>query len=108
MGTYAALGRDMDAADRWQPKGEIVAREIAGETILVPVRNRVGDLASIFTVNEVGAFVWGLIGARASGSHIVDAVAMEFDVSPAEAERDALEFIASLKAAGLVERCNQD
>ncbi len=85
-----------------------MAREIAGEIILVPVRNRVGDLDSIFTLNEVGAFVWGLIGARASGSHIVDAISVEFDVPPAEAERDALEFIASLEAAGLVERSSQN
>jgi hypothetical protein len=98
----------LDVPYHWQPKGEIVAREIAGETILVPVRNRVGDLDSIFTLNEVGAFVWGLIGARASGSHIAGAIATEFDVSPAEAERDALEFIASLEAAGLVEPCSQN
>ena len=108
MATCAVLGKDMDVPYRWQPKGEIVAREIAGETILVPVRNRVGDLNSIFTVNELGAFVWSLIGARASGHHIVEAISTEFDVSPAEAERDALEFIASLEAAGLVERCGQD
>jgi hypothetical protein len=98
----------LDLPHHWQPKGDIVAREIAGETILVPVRNRVGDLNSIFTLNEVGALIWELIGARASGRHIIDAMSKEFDVPRAEAERDALEFIASLEAAGLVERCSQN
>ena len=98
----------MNVACRWQPRGEIVARAIAGETILVPVRNRVGDLDSIYTLNDVGALIWELIGARASGSQIVDAVTSEFDVPPGQAERDALDLIGSLEAAGLIEPCSQN
>ena len=94
-------------AGRWQVKGEVVTRAIADETILVPVRNCVGELDSIYTLNEVGAFVWELICARASGQQIVDAIASEFDVPTEQAERDAFEFIGSLETAGLVEFCSQ-
>ena len=34
-----------------------VSREILGETIIVPVCNRVGDLDSIYALDEVGTFV---------------------------------------------------
>ena len=35
-------------------ESEIVTRNIAGETIIVPVKGRVGDMDSIYTLNEVG------------------------------------------------------
>jgi len=93
---------------QWKPRGEIVTRAVAGETILVPVRNRVGDLNSIFTLNETGALIWDMIGTRATRSQIVEAVAREFDVPSGDAERDALEFIASLEAAGLIVPCESN
>ena len=36
----------------------IVSRKIAGEVILVPIRKNVGDLESIYTLNEVAARIW--------------------------------------------------
>ena len=33
-------------------------RVIAGETILVPLRQNLGDLESIYTLNGVGTFIW--------------------------------------------------
>ena len=35
-----------------------VSRRIEAETILVPIRNNVGDLDCIFSLNPVGALVW--------------------------------------------------
>ena len=31
---------------------------IAGETIVVPIRGQVGDLESIYNLNEVGSVIW--------------------------------------------------
>ena len=39
----------------------IVDRNIAGEVILVPIRNNVGDLESIYTLNETAARIWELL-----------------------------------------------
>lgn len=39
----------------------IVARKIVGEMVLVPISQKVGDLASIYTLNEVGACIWELV-----------------------------------------------
>ena len=81
---------------------EIVTRNIAGETIVVPVKGRVGDMDSIYTLNEVGTLIWRLVDDRASVNQMVDAVTEEYDVGPVEAERDVFEFLGSLEEAGLI------
>ena len=35
-----------------------VFRQIDDETILVPIKNNVGDMGAIYNLNEVGAYVW--------------------------------------------------
>ena len=42
----------------FQKNENFVFRQIDDETILVPIKNNVGDMGSIYNLNEVGAFVW--------------------------------------------------
>lgn len=86
------------------PRGESILRQLAGEWFLVPIRATPADFRAIFTVNELGALVWEeLDGTRALDAILVRIVE-RFDVTPAEAERDLLEFVAQLEGAGLAER----
>src|ERR1700704_6063475 len=39
----------------------VVARVVAGETLIVPVRAKVGDLASIYSFNGTGTLIWKLL-----------------------------------------------
>ena len=39
----------------------MVSRKIADEVILVPIRQNVGDLESIYTLNEVATRIWELM-----------------------------------------------
>lgn len=80
----------------------LVTREIAGETIVVPIRNNVGDLDSIYTLNELGTLIWQLIDGKNTVTQIVDAISTAYDVTPEEAEKDALEFLKLLEAGGLI------
>ena len=83
-------------------KGEFVSRTIAGETILVPVRGRVGDLDSIFNLNETASFIWNRIDGRATFDEIVAQVCSEFEVNREDAVADARQFIAALQESGLI------
>jgi len=92
----------LDACYRKSPS--IVSREIAGETILVPIRQNVGDLESIYTLNQTAAFAWALIDGQRSVQAIRDQIVAEFEVGAEEAERDLLELLAQLESFGAVER----
>lgn len=83
-------------------KNDFVARDIAGETIIVPIRGHVGDLDSIYTLNEVGTTIWQLTDGKKSISQIAEEICATYDVTPEEAKKDTLEFLNSLKEAGLL------
>ena len=67
---------------------------------MVPIRQNVGDLESIYTLNEVGAFIWELTEGKRKVKDIKEMIVEEFDVSPEEAEKDLIEFIQQLEEIG--------
>lgn len=91
-----------EMAKRYEKRGEFAFRVIAGEGVLVPIRSGVGNLHSIFTVNEVGAAIWGLIEPGRTVAEIVRGVCSEFDVTPAKAADDVGKFIEMLCQRGLI------
>ncbi len=104
MSSVISIGRVQKAISmkHFIKKDDLVTRCIAGETIIVPVRGNVGDMDSIFTLNEVGTLVWELIDGQTSVSQIVVAICNECDVAQEEAEKDVIELLGSLEAAGLI------
>jgi hypothetical protein len=81
----------------------VVARVVAGETLIVPIRAKVGDLASIYSFNGTGTLIWKLLASPKSVTELAAAVAQEYEVDPAQAERDVTDFVNEMKAVGLVE-----
>ena len=80
----------------------IVERKIGDEFILVPIRQRAGEVESIYTLNEVAARVWELIDGQRRAGQIRDTIVAEFEVTPDEAEADVLEFLGQLAHVGAV------
>lgn len=74
-----------------------VFRQIDDETILVPIKNNVGDLSAIYNINEVGAYVWDHLDGEKTLLDIKNRVVERFAVSSQEAEEDLMEFVAQLK-----------
>ena len=87
---------------RFVKQGNWVTREIAGETIIVPVRSQVGALDSIYTLNEIATQIWQLLDGRTNVDQIVEAVCREYDISPEDARRDTLDFLQSLETDDLI------
>jgi len=81
----------------------VVARVVAGEMLVVPVRARVGDLASIYSFNGVGTLIWKLLESPRTVPELVEAVIGEYQVEPAQAEHDVTNFVAEMQSVGLVE-----
>jgi len=88
----------MDFLDKVYKKSDsIVSRKIADEFILVPIKQKVGDLESIYTLNEVAARIWKLIDGKTKVREIKDKIVEEFDVTPEEAEKDLIENLQQLE-----------
>ena len=81
----------------------VVSRVVGGETLIVPIRGKVGDLASIYSFNETGSLVWKLLETRRTLAELVVAVAQEYNVEPPRAEQDVKQFVDDMILVGLVE-----
>jgi len=88
----------MDILDKVYRKNEsIVSRKIADEFILVPIRQNVGDLESIYTLNEVAARIWELIDGKRKIREIKERIIEEYEVTPEEAEKDLLVHLQQME-----------
>jgi hypothetical protein len=80
----------------------VVSRVIAGETLIVPVRKGVGDLASIYSLNQVASSIWQAIARPRSKDEIVELVEQEFEGERQQVDRDVDGFLMEMHSAGLI------
>ena len=79
------------------PSGDIVAREIEGELIIVPLAAGIGDMEDeLFSMNETGREIWGRLDGTRSLSAIVQELALEYRAPVEEIERDVRGLLAEL------------
>ncbi len=83
-------------------KKELIKRNIAGDTILVPVGATVYDSTGLFVMNDLGAFIWDLLPDADSTADICKAVLEEYDVTEEEATKDIEEFLSELRKMEII------
>jgi hypothetical protein len=81
----------------------VVSRVVAGETLIVPVRGKVGDLASIYSFNETGSLIWKLLDTPRNVGEVVGAVAEEYQLDTEKVRQDVLRFLNEMRAVGLID-----
>jgi hypothetical protein len=77
---------------------DFVFRRIENETILVPIRDNVADLGCIYSLNEVGAFIWQQLDGQASLQDIAGRISAEFEVTLDTAADDLAGFLDELES----------
>jgi hypothetical protein len=75
---------------------------VAGETLIVPVRGKVGDLASIYSFNGTGTLIWQLLDTPRTLAELIDAVEHEYAVAHEKAQNDVKQFLADMLSVELV------
>ena len=80
----------------YQKDSNMVYRKIADEYILVPIRQQVADLNCIYTLNEIGAFIWELIDGKSNIKQILKNITAAYDVEEEAAKDDLISFISQL------------
>jgi hypothetical protein len=80
----------------------IVSRDVAGETIVVPICKGVGDLDSVYTFNPVGRSLWRLLESGQSAEELANWVAAHYEVDAKQAFADVQSYLEELHEVGLV------
>ena len=80
----------------------LVARDLAGEKVIIPVRGKVGDLGWIYTLNAVANDVWNLLDGNRRLCDVVNQLQQEYEVDPQTLAGDIQQLIRDLQQEGLI------
>ena len=81
----------------YAPSEDVVAREIEGELIIVPLVAGIGDMEDeLFTLNETGRAIWDRLDGQKSLKDVVEELYAEFEAPAGEIERDVMGFVEEL------------
>ncbi len=79
------------------PSDDIVAREIEGEIIIVPLTSGIGDAEDeLYTMNETGVAIWDRLDGACSLRRIAAELANEYDAPADHIARDVVGLAAEL------------
>jgi len=81
----------------YKPSEDVVAREVSGEFIIIPITSGVGDLEDeIFSLNEPGKNIWDKLGAGKSLKKVALELSEEFEAPLEQIEKDCVGLIQEL------------
>jgi len=96
----APAGSSLETA--WSRSERMVGRWVAGEFVLVPLRDQAADIDAIYNLSPVAAFIWERLDGRTTGRAVVQAVVERFEVEEDAAAADYLGLVEQLGSIGAV------
>ena len=84
--------------------GDVVAREIEDEFLLVPIASGIGDMEdALYTLNETGREIWNRLEAGKTVDQLVDELCGEFEAERSVIAEDVCGLLAELSRLNMVE-----
>jgi len=81
--------------DLFEPSEDIVAREIEGEIIIIPLVAGIGDAEdNLYTLNPTGRDVWQLMDGKNTVQDAVNILAERYTASAVEIKKDVLGLLS--------------
>lgn len=76
---------------------DVVARDVQGEFIIIPITSGIGDLEDeIFTLNESGRAIWEGLDGKKSLKEVAGGLSKDFNGSSQEIEKDTMGIVGEL------------
>lgn len=81
----------------YMPSVDVVAREIEGQFIIVPLAAGIGDMEDeLYSLNESGLVIWNCLDGKSSLKEISSKLAEEFDAAGSVIEQDVVGLVSEL------------
>ncbi|MHB8062197.1 MAG: PqqD family protein [Ruminiclostridium sp.] len=85
-----------------QIKNGFMLREIAGQSVVVPLGSRVVEFNGIMTLSESGALLWRKLEENSSVDEMVELLLTEYDIDRNTAQKDVEEFVEGMKSNSIL------
>lgn len=85
------MGAKVSIDQAYKISENVVAREVQGEFIIIPITSGVGDLEDeIFSLNETGRAIWDKLDGKRSLKKVAQELSDGFQAASEELENDCL------------------
>lgn len=85
------------------PSEDVVAREIEGDMIIVPLVSGIGDADDeLYTLNETGQVIWQKLDGTLTLDQVAAAISSEYASAGGEVEKDVLGFATEMVRRGML------
>lgn len=85
------------------PAAEVVAREIEGAVLIIPLVDGIVAVdGELFTLNQTGKAIWQNLDGQRTLREVADLLADQFDAPLATIENEVIRFVEELKLKRLV------
>ena len=85
------------------PSRDVVAREIEGDIVIVPLVAGIGDADDeLYTLNETGRAIWQKLDGQRTMGEVAAALMQDFEAPQAELEADVLGFADEMVRRGIL------
>lgn len=90
----------------YAPSEDIVAREIEGEIIIVPLTSGIADMEDeLYTLNETGQAIWKLLDGTKTLGEVTEKLSEEFEGE--ELVQDVMGFVTELVGRRILVEASQ-
>ncbi len=81
----------------YKPSEDVVAREVQGEFIIIPITSGVADMEDeLFSLNDTGKATWDKLDGKRKLKDMVSELSLEFDASNDEIQKDVFGLLGEL------------
>ena len=81
----------------------MVLREIAGESLLIPVGQTALKIHGMITLSESGLLLWKRLQTECTEDELVEALLTEYQVDRESAAADVKAFVKKMREANLID-----
>lgn len=81
-----------------------IFRKIVDELVLVPIHQDVANMDCIYTLNDVGAFVWEQLDKPTTQADLQTAMLDEYSADPELLMADLEKFLSEMTAIGAIRK----
>ena len=82
---------------------KLVSRIVDDQAVVIPISGGAERRTSVYTFNESGTMLWGMIEAGGSAAELADRLQSTYGLSAEQAVADAEQFVTDLTEEGLIE-----
>lgn len=83
-----------------------VEKSIGDELVIVPLVGAVAQMDKVFSLNEIGSFIYFQMKEPITKNEILDKILEDFDVTLEIAQKDLEHFLLNAMNAGIIKTSN--